>query len=200
MPRPIQPPSELTQMLTALAAGDRVSEREFDLIFPSEVRKFSRTHWTPLAAALRAAQLLAPNPGARVLDVGSGCGKLCLISALTTKGQFTGIEQDRDFAATATSIAKLHRIPRVQFIAGDALERDWSKYESLYLFNPFANHVENEAEFLRIVEKVTQKLASLGPATRVVTYHGFGGQMPSTFVQELAEAIGPGILQLWVKR
>ena len=58
-------------MLKSLAAGVKVAEREFDLIFPKEARKASRTHWTPLAAALRAVELLAHRPGARVLGARS---------------------------------------------------------------------------------------------------------------------------------
>ena len=43
-------------------------------------------HWTPVHVARRAAQFLVTGPETRVLDVGSGPGKFCLVGALATQG------------------------------------------------------------------------------------------------------------------
>src|SRR3954452_18195742 len=64
----------------ALRSGAAVPDAEFDRLFPDELRDRSYLHWTPVEVAVRAAELLAPSPrGIRVLDVGAGVGKLCLI-------------------------------------------------------------------------------------------------------------------------
>ncbi len=175
------------------------TDREFDLIFPKDARKFSRMHWTPLAAAEQAAAWLAPTPGSKVLDVGSGSGKVCLIGALRTQGHFVGVEREEELFRIAQDVAREHKIPRVRFLCVDALKHDWDRYDAVYLFNPFANHVADEAEFIRVIAAVTAKLAGLKAGTRVVTFHGFGGTMPDGFVTREAEVIGPGVLQLWEK-
>lgn len=175
------------------------TDREFDLIFPKDARKFSRMHWTPVAVAIRAAEWLAPRPGMKVLDVGSGSGKVCLIGAARTSGHFVGVERDGELVQVARDVAKRTKTERVRFIEADALTHDWSPYDAIYLFNPFANHVADEAEFVRVIAGATAKLAAIGPGKRVVTFHGFGGTMPDTFRPLDAEIIGPGVLQLWEK-
>ena len=107
--------TDLSHLFQALAAGERVNERDFDLIFPKEARKFSRAHWTPLAAAVRAAALLVDKPGAKILDVGSGAGKVCVAGVLTTQGHFTGIELDEELVGIAKDLAKTYKLPRLKF-------------------------------------------------------------------------------------
>lgn len=175
------------------------TDREFDLIFPKDARKFSRMHWTPVAAAVRAVEWLAPSPGAKVLDVGSGSGKVCLLGAARTKGHFVGVERDAELVQVAKSVAKAHRLERVRFLCEDALAHDWSRYDAVYLFNPFANHVADEKEFVDVITRATAKLKDLPTGRRVVTFHGFGGTMPEGYVAREAEVIGPGVLQLWEK-
>ena len=191
--------TEHAPMLKALVEGERVSERDFDLIYPKSARKYSRACWTPLAAALQAAALLVERPGARVLDVGSGGGKLCLVGALTTLGLFTGVEREADLVEIAKGVSQRYGVARSRYLHGDAMSLDWAEFDALYFFNPFVNSVENEAEFMRVIPAVQQKLAALRPKTRVVTYHGFGGQMPSGYREWSATIVGPGLLQLWVR-
>ena len=194
--------------LKDLSVGGKVSERDFDLIFPPLLRKLSRVHWTPLQAAQRAVQLLVESPGDKVLDVGSGAGKLCIVGALTTKGVFTGVEKDEELVRVAKQIARQHKIERVRYVHGDALSQDWGAFQALYLFNPFANATQikkdslsnvpvPEEVFVELVKKTTMKLAGLPAGVRIVTYHGFGAEMPPNVIQEVAEIVGPGVLQLW---
>jgi hypothetical protein len=70
-----------------------IRDRDFDSLFPDMYQEISDTHWTPVEIARRAAQLLVADSSTRVLDVGSGIGKFCLIGALTTSAHFVGVEQ-----------------------------------------------------------------------------------------------------------
>src|SRR5436309_456822 len=69
-----------------------VEDHVFDRLYPDHVGRLSRLHWTPVSVALRAAALLAPEPGMNVLDLGCGPGKLCCVAALARAGQWCGID------------------------------------------------------------------------------------------------------------
>ena len=66
------------ELRDALARREAVSDAELDQVFPEELRDRTHLHWTPIAVAVRAAALLAPTPGARILDVGFGWGTTLL--------------------------------------------------------------------------------------------------------------------------
>ena len=78
-----------------------IEDEKFDQIYPARIRKLSALQWTPVRVAAEAAKLLATVPGTRVLDIGCGPGKFCLIAAALTDGHFTGIEQRLDLATAA---------------------------------------------------------------------------------------------------
>src|SRR4051795_13047165 len=78
----------------ALARGEPVDDAALDAVFPDELRARSAVHWTPVAVARRAAAMLAPLAGHRILDVGAGVGKMCVIGAAVTRATWWGIEQD----------------------------------------------------------------------------------------------------------
>jgi SAM-dependent methyltransferase len=183
----------------AAAIRDRiaVSDQMFDRLYPGRHRRRSREHWTPVEVAVRAAWMLADVPGGRVLDVGSGTGKACLIGALSTNVSWTGVERDEKMVAIARDVARtLGADVRASFIHGDAFSLDWTEFGGIYLFNPFSetlydrgqkDPVLRHAAFVHAVLQVEEKLAMLRPGTHVVTLHGFGGNMPRAFV--LAEEI-----------
>jgi hypothetical protein len=54
-----------------------------------------------------------------------------------------------------------------------------------------------EETYVQMVNHTISKLAGLPAGMRIVTYHGFGGEMPPNVVQEAAEIVGTGVLQLW---
>ena len=166
-------------------------------------------HWTPVDVALRAAALLAPGHCARVLDVGSGVGKVCLIGAATTSATWFGIEQDADMVGAANTAAGQMRIERrARFIHGDLDAVDWTTFDAFYLFNPFAEILHASAgdaltrreRYVASIDFVQRRLADTAPGTRVVTYHGFGGEMPLGFDLIHREAAREDELQLWIKR
>src|SRR3954469_15119917 len=75
-----------------LRGGRKVTDFRFDQVYSPHIRKLSETHWTSVEVAIRASELLVTSERTRVLDVGAGSGKFCIVGALSSRAQFTGIE------------------------------------------------------------------------------------------------------------
>jgi len=192
----------------ALQRSIPVSDAELDQLFPEELRERSTLHWTPIAIALRVAELLAPAPGARVLDVGAGVGKVCLVGALVTSAIWWGVEQDSRLVGAANRAAWALGIDdRTRFVHGDGSRLAWDEFDALYFYNPFttlmlAPHASAFVRYATIqstLRRVEQRLAGTRPGTRVVTYHGFGGKLPVGFTRLAREPVGGDALELWVR-
>jgi SAM-dependent methyltransferase len=195
----------IDEIATALRQKIAVDDSLFDRLYPIHVQRLSGLHFTPVSVALRAAALLAPEAGLRVLDAGAGAGKLCVIAALSHAGRWHGVEADPSLVAVASAVAsELAVADRASFAGGDLFALDWRAFDSLYFYNPF-----EAALFSRgprdpqggdvVAERVAaaqQRLAELASGTRVVVFHGLGGDMPSGFTR----AAGDGELALWVKQ
>ncbi|HEX7669861.1 MAG TPA: hypothetical protein VF395_09770, partial [Polyangiaceae bacterium] len=89
----------------AQSGGD--PDAEFDVAYPPGIRAVSSSFWTPVSVALRAAELLVTTASSRVLDVGSGVGKFCIIGAAATGATFTGVEHRPRFVSVAERVADL---------------------------------------------------------------------------------------------
>ncbi|MBL0215168.1 MAG: methyltransferase domain-containing protein [Myxococcales bacterium] len=185
-----------------------VPDELFDTLYPEQVRRRSHTHWTPVSVAVRAAVLLAPRAGMRVLDAGAGPGKLCCIGALVTNASWYGVERDLSLVETAAESAEALDVSAcAQFRSANVAAVDWDEFDSVYLFNPFeaalvgerTAHLTAWTQYVGEVAGAEAKLASLRPGARVVTYHGFGGEMPSSFARLSSEQVGVGSLDLWEK-
>jgi len=191
-------------------AGASTTDRAFDELVPDDLRHLSQDHWTPVDVAIRAASLLWPGPHMRILDVGSGVGKLCSVGALSSAGMWCGVEQHEPLVAAARHLTRrLGVATRTMFVHGDAFAIDWADFDALYLYNPFkpmfpdCADVERQAAELKIqVERVQDRLTVLRGGTRVLTFHGFGGIMPSSYgllYQERMPAVGLDLV-LWIQR
>lgn len=192
-------------MMTQHGAG--TLDGQFDRLIPRELQHLSANHWTPLDIAVRAATLLCPTAQTRILDVGSGIGKLCTVGALSTLGTWVGVEQHEPLVRTASCLArKLGVGGRTRFLHADAFSLDWNEYDALYFYNPFELSLFGDQSLnprrSTQIARVQQRLAALPNATRVVTFHGFGGVMPETFellYHERVPACGLD-LALWMQR
>ena len=169
-------------------------------------------HFTPPAVSSQIARLLAPHAGARVLDVGCGPGLFCIAGALGAPwAEFVGIEWRPRLVSIARLVGDHLGVANARFIAGDALELDWSDYDAFYLFNPFAEHLLESpfvidrsvrlepSQFARHVAIVQAKLANLPVGARVATYHGFGGALPDDYALATRREHGTDRIELWVK-
>ena len=90
-----------------------VKDEEFNAIYPERIGKLANRHFTPIAIAKHAAEFLAYNPGAKILDIGSGAGKFCMVGSVYTNGHFTGVEQRESLYHLSNNILKYHHLPNV---------------------------------------------------------------------------------------
>src|SRR5258708_18652778 len=95
------------------------SDLEFDSIYDERTREFSPLHWTPLLVAARAARLLTQAGATRILDVGSGAGKFCIVGALSTDARFVGIERREHLVQIASGAASPLGATPATFIQAD---------------------------------------------------------------------------------
>ena len=187
------------------------SDDEFDRLLPDALRARAAQYFTPVHVARRAAEMLVTRPGVRILDVGAGVGKFCLVGAAFTPGVFVGVEQRPHLVSVAERLTALLGGRNVAFVHGDVTDIDWTCFDGFYLFNPFNEHVvdwstplDNTIDlaldhYVRYVDFVTQRLEAARPGTRVVTYHGFGAALLDGYDLAADEESGTDRLQLWVK-
>ena len=196
-----------------------VEDEKFDLIYSPEIRELSSLHWTPVAVAAEAARFLvtdragyAEGPakaGTRVLDIGCGPGKFCLVGASRTDGRFTGVEQRSDLVLAARQAANDLRLTNVEFIHSNVLDVEFADYDAFYLFNPFEENMHyghkidstvrlSPALFKTYTSYVAAQLGARPIGTRVVTYAGYTDDIPACYYCE--SALFGDDLKLWIKQ
>jgi predicted RNA methylase len=196
---------------TRLCSGEKVSDGEFDAVYPDEVKSISFRHWTPVAVARRVSQLLTENGATNVLDVGAGPGKFCIIGALTTAARFTGIEQRSNLVELAQRAVHRFGAARARIIRANIVSFDCNPFDGFYFYNPFQEQIENDplpidstlersrTLYNMYVAAATASLVSAPAGTAVVTYHGFGGPMPPQYRRVHREGANGAEIVLWVR-
>lgn len=200
------------QVAKALRMRECPADRVFDRFLPQEVRVVSRQYWTPLVVALRAAEWLDELDVRTMVDIGSGAGKFCVATALAGGVRFTGLEQRPRLVAVAQELARVFDIDdRVEFIPGMFGAGPVPVADAYYLFNPFGENlfgadeqldgdVElSEARYNRDIDAVERMLADAVVGTYLLTYNGFGGEIPSNYVEVRVDREMPNILRMWQK-
>jgi SAM-dependent methyltransferase len=183
----------------------------FDALLPVELRRHSERYWSPVAVSILAARWLAPN-SARVIDIGSGAGKFCVIAALVTGAKVVGIEHRPHLVASARELASRFGVAdRVEFVHGDLTDLEVRSSDALYLFNPFEENILERDEWLDTsIELSTSKfhedldhlqatLVRLGRGATVATYDGFGSGALEGFRLVRSADLRGGRLCFWRK-
>jgi hypothetical protein len=162
-----------------------------------------------------------------ILDIGAGVGKFCLVAAALLSAankpvfptgakavRIHGVEHRRRLVTIARNAARAMGL-NVSIAAettDDFFRRqDPRSFGGIYLFNPFAENLSTRSEhldesvelgesrFWRDVEATQRFLRDARIGTRVVTYCGWGGELPSDYELVASEWHG-GTLDLWIKR
>lgn len=201
----------LQRALSAALTDDGEPDIEFDEAYPPMIRAVSSRFWTPVRVALRAARLLVTSPDDRVLDIGSGVGKFCIVGAAATGATFVGVEHRARFVSVAQRAALTLGVTSARFECSPFDLVEVQDFDALYLFNPFEENLWDPVErldetvphslerYARDTVQVEHMLARARVGTRVVTYHGFGSDIPPGFQRVLRERQRSGYLELWTK-
>ncbi len=185
-----------------------VEDDRFDQIYSAKIRELSSLHWTPVSVAAAAARLLVNAPGTRVLDIGCGPGKFCLVAASLSAGHFTGVEQRADLVAAARESAAEMHLANVDFLHANIVDVDFTDYDAFYIFNPFEENMFqgykidaavplSPALFKKYTRHVSTQLGAKPLGTRVVTYAGYGDEVPACYRCD-STCFGDD-LKLWIK-
>jgi SAM-dependent methyltransferase len=184
----------------------------FDAVYDRRIRDLSLRQWTPVAVAARAAAMLVEAGATRILDVGSGVGKFCLVGAMRTNAQHVGVELREDLVLIAREAAQKLGVSRATFVHADVADFPFEGFDGAFLYNPFFEHItrlrpidrtveRSRATYQRLVTTTVAKLATLSPPGAIVTFSGFGGRVPPDTFEFLGEeAAGNDWLERWIKR
>lgn len=186
-----------------------VEDPLFNTLYPLRLKKLSERHWTSVEVAKLAADYLVDKPNCKVLDIGSGAGKFCLVGAASTKGLFYGVEQRKELVYLSQRIAKKYNINNVEFIHSNITEISFSDYNAFYFYNPFYENIDDsllidnkiiidEKLYFSYSEYVENQLKKTPVGTRLVTYWSMWIEIPEGFDLEFTAYNGK--LNFWEKK
>ena len=184
------------------------SDAAFDWMYPEHFQLLSLKHWTPLVVARKAAAFLA-EPGARVLDIGSGVGKFCLAAAHEfPETFFYGVEQRQELIYHAESAKGYAQLSNANFIYSNITQVNFKEFDHFYFYNSFyenigpGNRIDDSIElseslYIYYTQYLFRALDEKPSGTRLVTFHISGEEVPSSY--KLADVSYDTLLKMWIK-
>ena len=170
-----------------------IVDTDFDLVFEERIQGASPIHFTPLKVAKLAARYLANEKGVKVLDIGSGAGKFCMIGSVCTEGYFVGVEQRERLHLEALRISQKYNLTNVSFINTNITNISFKDYDAFYIFNAFYENIslfggsiDDDIELKRELYEsyslyVKEQLSEMPIGTKLVTYFSFGKEIPDNY-------------------
>jgi tRNA A58 N-methylase Trm61 len=185
-----------------------IEDSTFNKLYPIRIQRLAERHWTPVEIAKVAADYLVDKPNKKVLDIGAGAGKFCLVGAASTRGVFYGVEQRESLTKLSKKIAEKHDIKNVEFIHSNINQISFSDYDAFYFYNAFYENIDTSCPidkiilpkdelFLSYSDYVRDQLSKTPKGTRLVTYWSTWEEIPESF--DLEESACDGILNFWKK-
>jgi len=185
----------------ALKANEEVDDRSFNALYPPNIRRLAQHHWTPVEVAKMAAEYLVESPRQKVLDIGAGAGKFCLVGATCTSGMFYGVEQRESLVDISNKLAKKHNIQNVEFIHANIKQISFSDYDSFYFYNSFYENIDTSCPiddsvpqhtelYHSYTEYLRNELGKLPVGTRIVSYWSGWEEIPDSFDLEYTACDG----------
>ncbi|SRR5260221_10966181 len=184
------------------------NDAAFDWMYPEHFQLLSLKHWTPLAIARKAAEFLA-EPGARVLDIGSGIGKFCLAACYEfPETYFYGVEQRHELVYYAEEAKGYTQLSNVHFIYANITQVNFKEFDHFYFYNPFYENIDpdnqiddtieiSESLYSYYTQYLFNALDQKPSGTRLVTFHISGEEVPSGY--KLAGLACDGLMKMWIK-
>ncbi|MDP9080449.1 MAG: methyltransferase [Bacteroidota bacterium] len=184
------------------------NDAAFDWLYPEHFQLLSLKHWTPLAIGWKAAEFLA-EPGARVLDIGSGIGKFCLAAGYHfPETHFYGAEQRHELICQAEKAKGYTALSNVNFIYTNITQVNFKEFDHFYFYNSFYENIDPENKIddtLELSESLyayynqylRTALDQKPAGTRLVTFHSFEQEIPPGY--KLADTACNGLMKMWIK-
>lgn len=184
-------------------------DNAFENALKKSVQGHSYIHWTPVEVIKTAVDWLGTDSGNKILDIGSGVGKFCLIGGLNSRAYFTGVETRKNLVDQAIELKKELNLTNVDFIHSDVINIDFSEFTSFYFYNPFCEHMAlsggiddqilfNEDAFYKYQDFVEAQLKQTPKGTKLVKYCSPDFDISTHF--DLKDMYFEGQLQLWIRR
>ncbi len=185
------------------------SDCRFNELFPYEIQKCAKRHWTPIDVIDISIDFLA-DKNCKILDIGSGIGKFCLTGAhYAPQSHFYGVEQRPNLVDLAIRAQKKLSINNVTFIKGNFTQLNLRDFDHFYFFNSFfenldhADHIDENIEYSPALFEyynhyLFSELQKMPEGTKIVTYHSILEEIPRDY--ELIECLEGGDLNFWIKR
>ena len=114
-------------------------EKQFLELLPDSLRDLDYEYWSDFSQIEQSCKWL--KNCANILDVGSGVGKFCIIGTQLLSSNFFGIEKNRRLHTQANVTLSHLTKHRVNFILGDLFKLPLSRYDGLYIYNPFVENI-----------------------------------------------------------
>jgi hypothetical protein len=186
-----------------------VTDEQFNTIYPTGIKRLSEKHWTPVSVAKSASEFLVTGSGTRVLDIGSGAGKFCMVGAVHTDGFFTGIEQRAELVTLTQSLSRKYSLDNVEFIHANITAINFGQYQAFYFYNSFYENIDfgnkiddsvllNAGYYKAYTNYTRDQLALLPEGTRVATYWAADKFIPPGF--KLVDALYDEHLKLYIRQ
>jgi hypothetical protein len=181
----------------------------FNELFPRVIQKRAKRHWTPVEIIEMSVDFLAEKD-CKILDIGSGVGKFCLVGArYYPEASFYGIEQRKELYLYAQEAKAATQVDNASFIHGNFTQTDLSGYDGFYFYNSFFENLVDQDQIDNKVEYSTslynyycrflfKKLEKSASGTRLVTYHSLEDEVPPCF--QLVDASMDLMLKMWIRR
>ncbi|WP_186757979.1 methyltransferase domain-containing protein [Echinicola salinicaeni] len=185
------------------------TDRDFDLLFSPKIQQLSSRHWTPLSIIKQVVEFLCRGVDTKILDIGSGSGKFCLIGAMQSNCLFYGVEKRAFLVKSSRKIAReLDLENQVEFFHSSVEELDLMQFDAFYFFNSFHENLDtidaidkdvviNEEVYQSYTLYLKQQLGKMPVGTRVATYCSDPKVIPDCYLQK--GSLVKGKLLLWEK-
>ena len=180
----------------------------FDTLSSKEFRNHSNVHWSKSTIIEKSVFYLKKNEVEKVLDIGSGIGKFCILGTKLSNISFTGVELRENLFNESQSIKKKHCLSNVHFIHDDIKNIDFSSFDAFYYYNPFCehlatadiiddNHELSEERYYEYEEIVLGKLNNLSIGTIMILHNSKSFTLSEDYTLE--EIHFDGELTFWKK-
>jgi hypothetical protein len=183
-------------------------DASFDKIFQKKYTEISKIHWTPIEVAKIATNWLAKSDETKVLDIGSGVGKFCVVGALISDAHFYGVEKRSDLVRETNRLKNKLNLNKIQIINENVVNINFKDFDSFYYFNPFCEQIAeygliddtinpSEINYENYQSHVFDQLEKTKIGARLVTYCSSNFSPPHSF--RIKDMMFDGELVFWEK-